>query len=118
MVPDGTPEPPRSALHYHALARPGARLPHLWLGESVSILDRLGPEFTLLTSDPDGAETLAAAMGGIGAAVEVLPLEEAQMRGYETRHVLVRPDGHVAWRGASCADATTVARRVTGHSPA
>jgi 2-polyprenyl-6-methoxyphenol hydroxylase-like FAD-dependent oxidoreductase len=115
VVPDGTPEPPRSALRYHALARPGARLPHRWLADGLSILDRLGLDFTLLTAEPEDAAPLAAAMAAIGAETLLLPLDAAGMRDYEARHLLVRPDGHVAWRGDGCADPAAIASVVTGH---
>ena len=38
---------------------------------------------------------------------------------FEKKLVLVRPDGHVAWRGdALPGDATSLIARVTGHTPA
>ena len=38
---------------------------------------------------------------------------------YVNKLVLVRPDGHVAWRGdALPGDATSLIARVTGHTPA
>ena len=51
-----------------------------------------------------------------GAPFEVAAIDEpAVCSAYEKKLVLVRPDGHVAWRGDSLpADADAVVARVTG----
>src|SRR5260221_14789191 len=62
VVPDGTPAPPDEWNHYTPSATPGARAPHVWLEDGVSIFDRFGRDFTLRRFDPRWApETTAAA---------------------------------------------------------
>lgn len=101
VVPDGTPEPPREAATYVPTARPGHRAPHIWLGDNRSILDLFGRGFILLCFDGGAAEgaTLAnaAAESGIPVRVETIASQPAAAL-YGGRFVLVRPDGHVAWR--------------------
>lgn len=101
IVPDATPPPPRESATYTPTARPGHRAPHVWLTPSVSTLDLLGRGFTLLSFDK------VCNLGGIASAADDLRLplavhtvSDAKAAGiFERRFVLVRPDGHVAWRG-------------------
>jgi hypothetical protein len=52
----------------------------------------------------DGS-ALEAALADRGAPVSSTPIDDPQIAGlYERKHVLVRPDGHVAWRGDSLPD--------------
>ena len=48
VVPDGTPAPPLEGQTYTQTARPGARAPHVWLGDGRSTLDLFGRGFVLL----------------------------------------------------------------------
>lgn len=101
VVPDGTPEPEDHLSDYEPTARPGHRAPHV-LVEGRSILDLYGPGFVLLRfgdAEGDAGSLLdAAARIGLPLTVETVTSPEAA-RLYECRYVLVRPDGHVAWRG-------------------
>ena len=79
---------------------PGHRAPHVWLAPGQSTLDLFGRGFVLLRFAEDAAaEGLrrAAASRGVPLAVADIA-NEAAARLYERRLVLVRPDGHVAWR--------------------
>jgi 2-polyprenyl-6-methoxyphenol hydroxylase-like FAD-dependent oxidoreductase len=101
IVPDGTPAPPLSTSTYAQSARPGARAPHAWLPDGRSTLDLFGLGFVLLRLGPkapsgDGIRS-AAAEAGIPLDVIALDLAEVNEL-YARRLVLVRPDGHVAWR--------------------
>ncbi len=100
--PDGTPTPPDEVMTYTQTARPGARAPHVWLKDGRSTLDLFGPGFTLLrlgSGAPDCA-VFESAASEIGLPLDVIALDEADVSAaYETRLVLVRPDGHVGWRG-------------------
>ena len=99
--PDGTPAPPFEPTSYVPTARPGARAPHAWLSPGRSTLDLFGRGFVLLRlgeEAPDAAPIDAAARrAGMPLTVETLCEPEICAR-YERRLVLVRPDGHVAWR--------------------
>jgi 2-polyprenyl-6-methoxyphenol hydroxylase-like FAD-dependent oxidoreductase len=115
---DGT-WPPDVRETYIPTARPGARLPHMWLDDGTALHDRLGFGFTLLRlhpGAPDGAPLLAA-FAALGAPIEQLDLDQADLRAiYRRDLLLVRPDLHVAWRGDELpADVSALAATVTGH---
>jgi len=115
---DGTPPPADDWHRYTPHATPGARAPHLWLSDGVSIFDRFGRDFTLLRLGGAGhdASKIQAAARRRGATIDVLdvPLPEARDL-YGRDLVLVRPDHHVAWRGnAVPADPQAVIDRVLG----
>ena len=110
------PAPASANDTYLPNAVPGSRLPHFTLG-GASLYDRLGPEFSLvgdLSAPAAGAIAKAAAALGVPlAAVGVSP--SACARHFDAALVLVRPDQHVAWRGARAGDAEQVLRTVTGR---
>ncbi|GAA2851140.1 FAD-dependent oxidoreductase [Pseudonocardia halophobica] len=84
----------------------GHRLPHTWLGDGVSIYDRLGPELTLLRLGGPGtaAHALLAAADRRAVPLTVVDLADRGLRDrYGTDLVLVRPDQHVAWAGDEAA---------------
>ena len=86
---------------YIPTARPGHRAPHLWLEEGISILDQLGPNFTLLCFKKSGKRlaTFERSAKEIGFPVKILPLDDREAaKLYGSNFVLVRPDLMVAWR--------------------
>jgi hypothetical protein len=99
---DGTPTPPDETFTYTQTARPGARAPHVWLADGRSTLDLFGRGFTLLRLGPDAPATTqierAAARRGVPLATVAIAQPQVAAA-YARRLVLVRPDGHVAWRG-------------------
>jgi hypothetical protein len=101
-VPDGAPPPePEDARDYRPSSHPGSRAPHAWLADGRSTLDLFGRGFTLLrfTGAPD-AGALAAAAGARGVPLDIVTVDEPGIGVlYARKLVLVRPDGHVAWRG-------------------
>ena len=126
VIPDGS-APPAVAdpvEEYVPTARPGHRAPHVPLaraGAEVSTLDLFGTAFTLLAG-PDGSGWVAAAARVAGAvplhALRIAPDGDLVDPAGDwlacygltpAGAVLVRPDGHVAWRsagGAADAEAT------------
>jgi 2-polyprenyl-6-methoxyphenol hydroxylase-like FAD-dependent oxidoreductase len=120
-VPDGTPaidpEPPR----FLTTTRPGARAPHAWLADGRSMIDLFGEGFTLLRlgERPPDAGALAGAARARRVPLGVVSIcDQAIATLYERRLVLVRPDGHVAWRGDACpADPLAIIDRVRGAAP-
>jgi hypothetical protein len=104
--PDGSPAPADSVSEYHPTTRPGSRAPHAWLGQDLlhhdrSIIDMFGRGFTLLRfgeGAPDGAPIAQSfARRAVPLTVTTI-MDPAIGQLYERRLVLVRPDGHVAWR--------------------
>jgi len=117
IVPDGTAEPEDTVSTYEQTARPGHRAPHVWLAENRSTLDLFGRSFVLLRFDRSVAVTAfedAAQLRGM--PLEVVDIDHAAARTlYERKLVLVRPDGHVAWRAdTQPADALRVIDTVRG----
>ncbi|MFF2147815.1 FAD-dependent monooxygenase [Kitasatospora sp. NPDC058190] len=104
VVP-GPDAPARPALDpelEHPEGAPGTRLPHLRLADSSSTLDLVGPGFTLLTH-PDGAawrrQAATATVAGVPVTLHELTESEAKVLELPADGaLLVRPDGHLAWR--------------------
>jgi 2-polyprenyl-6-methoxyphenol hydroxylase-like FAD-dependent oxidoreductase len=100
--PDGTPAPPLESMTYTQTARPGARAPHVWLPDGRSTLDLFGRGFVLLRLGPDApsGDGLRTAAEHRGMPLQIVTLDIPEvMQAYQSHLVLVRPDGHVAWRG-------------------
>jgi 2-polyprenyl-6-methoxyphenol hydroxylase-like FAD-dependent oxidoreductase len=102
IVRDGTPLPQDDTFDYDPTSFPGARAPHAWLADGRSTLDLFGDGYVLLTfgpARPDATALIEAAL------LRDFPLTLHHIQAaviaelYDTRFVLVRPDGHVAWRG-------------------
>ncbi len=94
--------PPQNVHRYVQCARPGHRAPHVWLKRGQSTLDLFGKGFVLLRflGAPPDVSALVAAAAQRGVPLRVVDLHNAAAaEAYEKRLVLVRPDGHVAWRG-------------------
>jgi hypothetical protein len=101
VVPDGTPEPPDTVSTYTQTARPGHRAPHAWLKDGRSTLDLFGRGFVLLRfgGQPAPADGLRKAALDRHVPLDMVDIDDAHIAEiYENRLVLVRPDGHVAWR--------------------
>ncbi|MGW5422815.1 FAD-dependent monooxygenase [Streptomyces sp. NPDC003943] len=106
---------------------PGTRAPHVWLGPGRSTLDLFGHEFVLLDLGDDEGEPSATVRAFAERRVPLRVVRCADpeaVRRYEQPYVLVRPDGHVAWRGtrppedpAALADLVRGAAPVQGAAP-
>jgi 2-polyprenyl-6-methoxyphenol hydroxylase-like FAD-dependent oxidoreductase len=106
VVPDGTVPIPLQSRYYVPSDRPGGRFPHVWtnLARTESTLDWFDKAFVLVAG-PKADAWLDAARNvseKTGVTIETRQLDVANeadgllmgLRGA----VLVRPDGHVAWR--------------------
>ena len=101
-VSDGTPAPALDHGSYVPSTWPGARAPHAWLKDGRSTLDLFGKGFTLLnlSGNITDTSTITQAAKRVGLPLETISLDDSKIREiYEFTYVLVRPDGHVAWRG-------------------
>ncbi len=105
---------------YRSTTWPGARLPHVWLGDGTPLQDKIPDGYAILKLAGTKADTsgLQRAIATHGAPVKVLDVPDHVARevyGYDL--VLVRPDMHVVWRGnAAPEDAAKVAAAATGHA--
>jgi hypothetical protein len=101
-VPDDTTPPSFDVATYVQTSHAGARAPHVWLRDGRSTLDLFGKGFVLLQigSPAADASKLVEAAAGAKVPLQVIALDEPDVVAvYEKKLVLVRPDGHVAWRG-------------------
>jgi 2-polyprenyl-6-methoxyphenol hydroxylase-like FAD-dependent oxidoreductase len=97
--------------------RSGSRAPHAWLSENISTLDLFGDGFVLLRFDPSAdTSSLIAAAAVRQVPFKVVDIDKPEIaRLYDRKLVLVRPDGHVAWREDACpSDAFALIDRVRG----
>ena len=119
VVPDGTPalaiDDP--VTEYVSSARPGSRAPHVWLtrgDQRISTIDLFGPHFVLLAGpDGDAWQRAAQAIGPswpplfaytVANSGDLGDPDDSWLEAYGVGTdgaVLVRPDGHVAWRSHS-----------------
>jgi 2-polyprenyl-6-methoxyphenol hydroxylase-like FAD-dependent oxidoreductase len=116
VVPDGTYEPPDDPNQLVPSTWPGSRLPHAWLPDGRSTLDLVGPHFSIVGAGvaPE-APVLSAALRAAGVPFTAFRCDAAVLQGPGL--LLVRPDGHVAWRGAGDPpDAPSIVARMTGRS--
>ncbi len=115
---DGSPAPKESVSEYVPTARPGSRAPHAWVSDGKSTIDLFGRGFVLLTLAGSRSDTsgLVAAASARAMPLDVIEIGDPEIAAlYERRFVLVRPDGHVAWRGdAEPADPQQVIDAVCG----
>jgi 2-polyprenyl-6-methoxyphenol hydroxylase-like FAD-dependent oxidoreductase len=118
VVPDGTPPNEDTPGEYEQTSRPGSRAPHAWLSKGKSTIDLFGNGFVLLDfgADAADADALAGAARERGVPLEVIAIDNQAIADlYERKLVLVRPDGHVAWRGDTLAmDALELVDTVRG----
>jgi hypothetical protein len=99
---NGAAPSPSSTFEYRPTTMPGSRAPHAWLSDRRSTIDLFGNGFTLLrfgeaTAAPAAMERAFAERGVPLNTVGIVDPAIAAL--YERPLVLVRPDGHVAWRG-------------------
>lgn len=107
IVGDGAAPPHDDPKVYTPSSIPGGRAPHWWIGERESLFDRLGPGFTLLRlgPNPPAATGFAEAAAARGIPLTTVTINEPGILAlYERPLALLRPDGHIAWRGSEAPD--------------
>jgi putative polyketide hydroxylase len=122
LVPDGSEAPSvdNPVMDYVPSARPGSRLPHIWLAcgkTRLSTIDLIGPYLLVLTGKSGeswrkGAENLRES-SKVPIRLELIGSEDDgaiyDPSGQWTRVfginddgvIIVRPDGHIAWRSVT-----------------
>jgi hypothetical protein len=115
--PDRDPAPPLTISEYHPTSYPGSRAPHAWLAAGRSTLDGFGRGFTLLRFGGADPGLIERAFGETGVPLTITSIADPAITElYERRLVLVRPDGHVAWRSDELpADPRALVDRVRGE---
>lgn len=105
VIPDSEVCPavyvPSGAEDMRPSTRPGSRAPHAWLTTGESTLDLFGNGFVLLCFAASGRiRRVERAFADKGVPLKVIAERQRDIAElYARRFVLVRPDGHVAWRG-------------------
>jgi len=114
-VDDGTPPSRDDPEAYVPSARPGSRAPHAVLADGRSTLDLFGRGFVLLRFGDAPTAPLEQAAKARRVPLTVADIEAPEVAAlYGRKLVLVRPDGHVAWRGDGIADAGKLIDRARG----
>ncbi|MGY9004837.1 MAG: FAD-dependent monooxygenase [Alphaproteobacteria bacterium] len=102
IIADDTPTPPLERETYTPTTRPGARAPDALLKDGQPLLDSYGKGFVLvcLGSKSGDVASLVDAAKMRNMPMDVMVIDDPKIISlYETTLVLVRPDGHVGWRG-------------------
>lgn len=92
---------------------PGHRAPHVFLNDGTPLFDLYGKHYSLVDftggAAASGVDHLLTAAKRRGVPLEHIKLagEATARKLWERDLVLVRPDGHVSWRGDSVSDAST-----------
>jgi 2-polyprenyl-6-methoxyphenol hydroxylase-like FAD-dependent oxidoreductase len=101
-------EKPWQSDHYEDDPRPGHRAPDGYLDPwGDTLYDRIGNDFALLVLTEDAAtgQAFAAEAAARSLPLSVIHLPDPAARElYGADNVLIRPDQHVAWRGARVPD--------------
>jgi hypothetical protein len=97
-------------------ARAGMRAPHAWLPDGRSTLDLFGNDFALMCFEgQDRAGSLLRAAREAAVPMSATYIDDADIAAlYGTAMVLVRPDGHIAWRGDTADDPKAIVSRCRG----
>jgi 2-polyprenyl-6-methoxyphenol hydroxylase-like FAD-dependent oxidoreductase len=115
---EDAPAPPLTVREYHPTTYPGSRAPHAWLTPGASTIDQFGHGFVLmrLGSAAPEPDVIARAFGERAVPLRIVTTEDPAIAAlYERSLVLVRPDGHVAWRSnALPGDPRALVDRVRG----
>jgi 2-polyprenyl-6-methoxyphenol hydroxylase-like FAD-dependent oxidoreductase len=119
IISNGELTPPNDdPFEWQQSTYPGCRAPHAWLLPDKSTLDLFGNGFVLMCFDSmQETEKLTQICQD-----KVIPLTFHHIQNpeiaklYQRKYVLVRPDGHVAWRGDVLPeDAEALIDRVRGY---
>lgn len=120
VATETTPPPPDEATHYIPSGYPGARAPHMAMDGATTdaaLFDQFGLDFTLLQlGGPEEATPWTAAAAALNIPLKVVRCSAPGAHAlYGADLALIRPDGHIAWRGNHSADADAALRLATSR---
>lgn len=99
VIPDGDIPAWQDFRKYEPGTVPGSRAPHVWLSDGRSTLDLFGRGFVLMAFEGVDASPFRAAAARLGIPLDIQAIGQPDVAAaYRRRLVMVRPDGHVAWR--------------------
>lgn len=103
VIPDDSSAPAWAPSTYVPTTFPGCRAPNVFLRNGTSIIDEFGRDHTLVefsrTEDIGASDMVEAAWRNRVPMKHLVLVGEDHARAiYKRNLVLVRPDGHVAWR--------------------
>ena len=109
IVDDGSTAPAEHHARFEPSAHPGCLAPHAWLADGSSLYDRFGAGYTLLQLGmAEDVDAVRVAARRVGLPLTILDLRSSGLEElYQAPLALIRPDQHVAWRGAKL-DATVL----------
>ncbi len=129
IISDGEP-PTNDAFQWQQTSYPGCRFPHAWLEPGKSTLDLFGHGFVLMCFQSTLEVEKQVEKIEQACQERTVPFTHKQINNPEIaklcvsetirndyrKYVLVRPDGHVAWRGDTLPDdAGALIERVRGN---
>ncbi|MGE0629085.1 MAG: FAD-dependent monooxygenase [Hyphomicrobiaceae bacterium] len=108
--------PQQDVSTYRSSTYPGARAPHAFLSDGRSTLDLFGTGYVLMNFSAASAAPFTQAFEAKCVPFKVADIDDPAIATlYERQLVLVRPDGHVAWRGNELpADPSVIVDMVRG----
>jgi flavin-dependent monooxygenase StaC len=119
IIPDDCPPPVNDPHQWTQSSYPGCRAPHAWLETGKSTLDLFGHGFVMMCFQGlDQVQNLETACQQTGVPLRLSFIKNPEIaKLYERAYVLVRPDGHVAWRGDTLPDDPNILiDRIRGES--
>ena len=116
IATDGTP-PSDKPQEWQQNSYPGSRAPHAWLESGKSTLDLFGHGLVLLNFKNKEVTSLKKTCEQKNVPLRTYQIEDKAIADlYERNYVLVRPDGHVAWRGDELpSDPDAIVDRIRGY---
>ncbi len=118
IIRDDSPLPTNDPHEWTQNSYPGCRAPHAWLESGKSTIDLFGHSFVLMCfQGQQGVETFDKVCQQKDVPFTSIQIDNLDIANlYERAYVLVRPDGHVAWRGDRLPDdPDAVIDRVRGY---
>lgn len=110
---EATTPPADDATQYIPSGYPGARAPHITVGDAA-LCDKFGRDFTLLSTTENQQVQWEEAADALHVPLKVVVCDTQSARDiYGADLVLIRPDSHIAWRGDASADAEMILRLAT-----